>query len=155
MPIQTFRVVAFMLFSVLVSSCATTPEEKYRSEISGLTDMSLVYIESKWGGPDFNLPKTTGRIVKFKDILVREEEPLSGVITKKLCIVALRLNKEGLVKDWSYDNCRPLNPAKTKAATKDVVDPSIEQSDFDLDERKLPGVEGSDAVDDLNERRAE
>lgn len=109
--------------------------------------MSLEYIETKWGKPEFNLPKTKGRLVKFTEVLVKEEEPVSGSIAKKLCIAELQLDKAGLVKDWNYTKCRDLNPVAKKQQKPVVEDAGVEQSDFDLDERKLPGVEGADDED--------
>ena len=138
---------------IFAAACTTTPEEKYRNEISGLTDMSLDYIESQWGKPEFNLPKTNGRLVKFAEVLVDEEEPVTEQVTKKLCTAELQLTKDGLVEDWSYTKCRDLN---VRSGSKRKAQPTMaappEEAEFDLDERKLPGVEdGAADTDDEDE----
>ncbi|NRA67579.1 MAG: hypothetical protein HRU19_24070 [Pseudobacteriovorax sp.] len=119
-------------------ACETVPEAKYRPEISGLTDMSFEFIKGKWGEPDYNLPKTSGRTVRFKDILVLEQEPLSETVIKKVCTSELQLDKEGLVRDWSYLDCRGLD----KSGKKQVAKPKEPQKeeDFDVGERKLPDL---------------
>ena len=82
----------------LMMSCATGSGDDYRKEISGLTDMSIEYIEGQWGKPDYNLPKTKGRTVKFNKVLYIDTDPVTEVSTRKLCTVRLQLTKKGSLK---------------------------------------------------------
>ena len=77
-----------------------------RQEMTGLEEMSLEYIKSKWGEPLTNVPKGDGRVVRYSDIHSQDEDPITRAVIAKLCDIRLDLTKELLVKAWDYENCR-------------------------------------------------
>ena len=74
--------------------------------------MSLDYIESLWGKADRRVPMSYGSVVTFKNILSKDEEPLTGKINKKVCSIKLKVNKKGLVKKWNYQKCEAFPSSK-------------------------------------------
>lgn len=83
-----------------------------RYEMTGLEEMSLEYIKTKWGEPESNIPKGDGRVVKYKNIRSQDEDPVSRKVTVKSCEVRLDLTKEMLVKSWEYENCKVVSTSK-------------------------------------------
>jgi len=83
-----------------------------RLEMTGLEEMSLEYIKTKWGEPDTNVPKGDGRVVHYKNIRSQDEDPVTRKVTVKSCEVRLDLTKELLVKTWEYENCKLLSTSK-------------------------------------------
>jgi hypothetical protein len=83
-----------------------------RMEMTGLEEMSLEYIKTKWGEPETNIPKGEGRVVHYKDIRSQDEDPVTGKITVKYCAVRLDLTKDLLVKTWEYENCKVVTSGK-------------------------------------------
>ncbi|WP_141734798.1 hypothetical protein [Oligoflexus tunisiensis] len=80
-----------------------------RLEMTGLEEMSLEYIKTKWGEPESNIPKGEGRVVHYKNIRSQDEDPVTRKVTVKYCEVRLDLTKEMLVKSWEYENCKVAN----------------------------------------------
>jgi hypothetical protein len=83
-----------------------------RLEMTGLEEMSLEYIKTKWGEPETNVPKGDGRVVHYKNIRSHDEDPVTGKITVKYCEVRLDLSKDLLVKTWEYENCKVVSSGK-------------------------------------------
>jgi|GEM_PF-6033055 hypothetical protein len=90
-------------------ACTTAPgiSREERQEMTGLEEMSLEYIQSRWGEPDSQVPKAEGRTVRYKNIRSEDEEPVSRRVSVKYCDVRLELTKDLLVTAWEYENCRP------------------------------------------------
>ncbi len=83
-----------------------------RLEMTGLEEMSLEYIKTKWGEPETNIPKGEGRVVQYKNIRSQDEDPVTSKITVKYCEVRLDLTKDLLVKTWEYTNCKIVPSGK-------------------------------------------
>jgi hypothetical protein len=83
-----------------------------RLEMTGLEEMSLEYIKTKWGDPETNIPKGEGRVVHYKNIRSQDEDPVTGKVTVKSCEVRLDLTKDLLVKTWEYENCKVIPSSK-------------------------------------------
>ncbi|SMF28427.1 hypothetical protein [Pseudobacteriovorax antillogorgiicola] len=125
----------YLMLWMICGACATSSGSAYREEILGLTDMSLEYIMTQWGEPDYKLPKSNGQSVKYESVMSVDEEPLSGELIKKICVANLDINKEGLVEDWGYSDCKDLNPRPPKPSE------AVDEGDFDVDDdRKLPDL---------------
>ncbi len=90
-------------------ACTTAPgiSREERKEMTGLEEMSLEYIQSRWGEPDSQVPKTEGRTVRYKNIRSEDEDPLTRKVQVKFCDVRLELSQELIVTAWEYENCRP------------------------------------------------
>ena len=54
-----------------------------RIEMTGLEDMSVDYIKTKWGEPETNVTKGEGRVVHFKKIRSQDEDSISRNIFRK------------------------------------------------------------------------
>ena len=111
-----FRVLRVIAVSVVLTSCTTTEQglgpNGERLEMTGLEDMSLAFIKTQWGEPDGNIPKGEGRLVSYKNIRSRDEDPVTGKVTIKSCQIRLELTRELLVKNWDYENCRIIPTGK-------------------------------------------
>jgi hypothetical protein len=83
-----------------------------RQEMTGLEEMSLEYIKTKWGEPDTNIPKGDGRVVHYKNIRSQDEDPVTRIVKVKNCAVRLDLTKELLVKSWEYENCKVVSASQ-------------------------------------------
>lgn len=98
------------------TACSTlgggTGPDGERLEMTGLEEMSLEYIKTKWGEPDTNIPKGEGRVVHYKNIRSEDEDPVSRKVTVKSCEVRLDLTKDLLVKTWEYENCKVIPGGK-------------------------------------------
>ncbi len=111
------RAMALALMLSALTAC-TTPgggnsgSGSDRLEMTGLEEMSLEYIKTKWGDPDTNVPKGEGRVVHYKNIQSRDEDPVTRKVTLKSCVVRLDLTKDQLVKNWEYENCRIIPSGK-------------------------------------------
>jgi hypothetical protein len=123
------------LLSACVSSDADQPK---RQEMTGLKNMSLEYIQTQWGEPDYNLPRTTGRTVKFEGIESRDEDPVTGDVTVQTCRIRLDIDKEGLVDKWEYEECVQQNA--TAESTESTDSPDESDEDYDPNERSTPGL---------------
>lgn len=110
------RTLVACLFLGLAASCSTlgggSGGRGERLEMTGLEDMSLEYIKTKWGEPDSIVPKGDGKLVRFKNIRSEEEQPVTRKVTVKSCEVRLDLGKDQLVKSWEYENCRIVSTSK-------------------------------------------
>lgn len=124
-----------------IPSCVSTTVE-YRREISGLTEMSADYITTQWGEPDYILPTTSGRTIKFERVLFDEQDPITDEIIKQVCTVSLNIDKESIVQDWNQESCLILNPKPQTVETESSE--GGDGQEFDMDERKLPDVDLED-----------
>ncbi len=78
--------------------------------MTGLEDMALEYIVSVWGPPDAEEKGPKGKVLRYKDIHGRDQDPLHDKVRLKTCIIRLELNAEDLVSSWSYESCRYEEP---------------------------------------------
>lgn len=110
------RILAFGPLLSFFTACSTmgggSGPGGERLEMTGLEEMSLEYIKTKWGEPETNIPKGEGRVVHYKNIRSQDEDPVTGKITVKSCEVRLDLTKELLVKTWEYENCKVVTSGK-------------------------------------------
>jgi hypothetical protein len=83
-----------------------------RMEMTGLEEMSLEYIKTKWGEAETDIPKGEGRVVRYKNIRSQDEDPVTGKVTVKSCEVRLDLTKDLLVKTWEYEICKVVTSEK-------------------------------------------
>jgi len=134
----------FLLAACLLPACVTSLSKSYRQEITGLEEMSLEYIEIQWGAPDYNLPKRNGRTVKFENIFTRDEDPVSSLVTERICVIRLEIDKDGLVEKWDYESCVNKNPAKGQSKT--VIVPEVEKDEFDAEGRDAPELFDLDSL---------
>ena len=105
------RMMALGLMLCGMSACSTlgggnSGSGGDRLEMTGLEEMSLEYIKTKWGEPETNVPKGDGRVVHYNNIRSQDEDPVTRKVTVKLCGVRLDFTKDQLVKNWEYENCR-------------------------------------------------
>lgn len=138
-------VVTTFFFPACVSS-ANSDLSSNRQEITGLTEMSIDYIKDVWGQPDYDLPKTKGRLVKFKNVRVLGVNPDTGEEVPQQCTVQLQLNKEGLVSEWEYQECRYiLADGKIGGAVQNFQMQDGSSEDVkDIDERVDPKFDDLD-----------
>ncbi len=129
--------------AVFLSSCTTlssdsAPAAANRQEIVGLIDMAYEYVEQEWGKPDYDLPKTNGRTVKFEGVKTVDTDLETGGSVVKLCRVKLDINQEGLIENWDYEDCVYADPqaAVTQDPGEPVEDDSVDlgQKPIDIDE---------------------
>ncbi|HET9237406.1 MAG TPA: hypothetical protein VFO10_09155 [Oligoflexus sp.] len=110
------RILAFGPLLTFFMACSTmsggSGPDGERLEMTGLEEMSLEYIKTKWGEPETNIPKGEGRVVHYKNIRSQDEDPVTGKVTVKSCEVRLDLTKELLVKTWEYENCKVVTSGK-------------------------------------------
>lgn len=125
-----------LLVACLLPACVTSSSRSHRQEILGLEEMSLEYIQMQWGEPDYDLPRRTGRTVKFEKIHTRDEDPVSNEVTERVCVIRLEIDKDGLVEKWDYEACVDKNPNKSR--TVQGSDDGAETDDFDIEEREAP-----------------
>jgi hypothetical protein len=127
-----------LLLACLLSACVTSSSTSGRQEITGLEEMSLEYIQGQWGEPDYSLPKRTGRTVKFEKIYTRDEDPVSNMVTERICIIRLEIDKDGLVEQWDYESCVDRNPSKKQ--TKAAIKPDTANDELDIEGRDAPEI---------------
>ncbi|MFW7379970.1 MAG: hypothetical protein ACOH5I_14245 [Oligoflexus sp.] len=134
-----------LVASIFCASCVTSSSKSERQEISGLEEMSLEYIETQWGKPDYNLPTRKGRTVKFEKINTRDVDPVSNYVTERICIIRLEIDQEGLVEQWDYESCVNKNPEQEKEQMAvDAADDNAD--DYDIEEREAPEIFDLDSL---------
>lgn len=140
-------------FTLVVLACQTTaPSPKvYRNEIMGLEGMANSFVKSEWGEPDESAKKDKKETVKYKDVLIQDEDLMTGTIVDRICVVKLELDDEKLVTDWEYENCELKNIAGNDGddqvgdAKKDDIEKvnpaatelSVKTDEIDSDDKKI------------------